>query len=205
MDGIGGGPVCIGYMPPELTPITPAALWLTTEGARAILEMERQVIYRKAGLELATDIAHAKWRMENGRAIAVTDYFAHTFTAAPDGWRLTECRMLWTVRVGLQAYLRIFGDFSHSPRRGILPDFYLRDLTAEEIKESGLREGAVLSVSSAKMKEMGRSYKHKEKKRDKQMRAILAEWSALGGAMTNRLQAKPEKNAWVVSLGRKGW
>ena len=92
IDGVGADPVCIGYMPPAFAAQTSAALWLTEEGAEAIRKMERKVIYRKAGLELATDIAQAKWRMEkDGVAVAVTDYFAHTFTATPDGWRNAGC------------------------------------------------------------------------------------------------------------------
>ena len=203
IDGDGDGFVCVGYMPLEFAAGQNAVLLLTKESARAIKKMEKKAASIKAGNELATDIARARWRKEKGCVVAETDFFAHTFTPTRDGWRLSECRMLWTARVDLRAYLHIFGDFSHSPARGNLPDFYLRDLTAEEIKESGLREGAVLSVSSAKMKEVGRTYQHKTKKREKQMRTILAEWSALGGATTNRLKAKPEKNAWVISSGKK--
>ena len=203
VDGVIGGPVCIGDMPRKWTAETLAALWLAEDGAKAIKKAEKKVICLKAGSDLATAIADARWRKGKGKVIAEADYFAYSFTAAPDGWHLSECEMLWTARAELQAYLHIFGDFTHSPARGMLPDFYLRDLTAEEIKESGLREGAVLSVSSAKMKEVGRTYQHKTKKREKQMRAILAEWSALGGATTNRLKAKPEKNAWVISSGKK--
>ena len=202
IDGVGAGPVCIGYMPPVFAAQTSAALWLAEEGARAIRKMERKVIYRKAGLELATDIAQAKWRMEkDGVAVAVTDYFAHTFTATPDGWRLSECRMLWTVRVRLQAYLRIFGDFSHSPRRGILPDFYLRDLTQEEIKESGLRDGAVLSVSSLVVKKLGRTLK--ARKREKQMQALLDSWSERGGTLSGEPETDAVKNARVIKQGKK--
>ena len=205
IDGVGAGPVCVGYMPPVFAAQTSVALWLTEEGAEAIRKMERKVIYRKAGLELATDIAQAQWRMEkDGVAVAVTDYFAHTFTATSDGWRLSECRMLWTVRVDLRAYLPIFGDFSHSSARGMLPDFHLRDLTAEEIKESGLREGAVLSVSSAVMKDMGRLHMRNAKKRAKRMRAVLKEWREHGIAATDgrrKLKAKRAKNALVISEG----
>ena len=204
MDGIGAGPVCIGYMPPGLTPITPAALWLTTEGARAILAAERKVICKKAGMELATDIARARWRKEKGVVIAESGYFAYTFTASPDGWRLTGCRMLWTARTELRPYLHIFGDFSHASERGVLPDFHLRDLTQEEIEESGLQQGAVLSVSSLVIKQMGRFHTRKTLKREKKMRAILNDWSARDtGALQSvvRLKAKPEKNAWVISGG----
>ena len=203
VDGVIGGPVCIGDMPRKWTAETLAALWLAEDGAKAIKKAEKKVICLKAGSDLATAIADARWRKGKGKVIAEADYFAYSFTAAPDGWHLSECEMLWTARADMRSYLHIFGDFRHLSERGVLPDFYLRDLTAEEIKESGLREGAVLSVSSAKMKEMGRTYQHKTKKREKQMRAILAEWSALGGATANRLKAKPEKNAWVISSGKK--
>ena len=200
----GGGLVCVGDMPMGLTGDTPAALLLTQESAQAIQQTEKEVTSIKAGSGLATAIAKAKWRKEGSRAVAESGYFAYTFAPARDGWHLTECQMLQTARVELQAYLHIFGDFSHSPARGVLPDFYLRDLTPEEIKESGLREGAVLSVSSAKMKQMGRFYMHKTRKREKRIRATLNEWRALDAAMiTNRLKAKPEKNAWVISLGQK--
>lgn len=200
IDGVGAGPVCIGYMPPAFAAQTSAALWLTEEGARAIRAMERKVICVKAGSDLATVISQARWRRERGAAVAETDYFAYTFTAAPDGWRLSACEMLWTARVELQAYLHLFGDFRHLPERGVLPDFYLRDLTDEEIKESGLREGAVLSVSSAVMKEMGRLY---AKKREKKMRAILNEWRERGGTLSGKMKEKPAKNARVILQGEK--
>ena len=205
MDGVSNNDVCIGNAPPELiAKAAAAALWLTTEGARIIKKTEKEVVCKKAGMELATDIARARWRKDKDAVVAESGYFAYSFTAARNGWRLSGCRMLWTARTDLRSYLLLFGDFSHSPMRGIMPDFYLRDLTPEEIKESGLREGAVLSVSSAKMKQMGRAYMHKTQKREKNMRAILAEWSATPvGEMTNRLKAKPEKNAWVISLGKK--
>ena len=203
IDGDGDGFVCVGYMPLEFAAGQSAALLLTKESARAIKKMETKAASIKAGNELATDIARARWRKEKGRVVAETDFFAHTFTPTRDGWRLSECRMLWTARVDLRAYLHIFGDFSHSPARGNLPDFYLRDLTAEEIKESGLREGAVLSVSSVVMKKMGRTYMHKASKREKQMRATLNEWRDRGGALSGKLRAKRAKNAWVISPGGK--
>ena len=191
---------CIGAMPPKST----AALQLTKASAQIIQQTEKEVIMIKAGNKLASSIAKAQWRKEGERAVAVTDYFEYAFTPAHNGWHLTDCRMLWTTKVDLRAYLRLFGDFSHEDERGILPDFYLRDLTPEEIQESGLGEGAVLSVSSAKMKQMGRGYMHKTQKREKNMRAILAEWNVTPvGEMTNKLKAKPEKNAWVISLGKK--
>ena len=203
MDDGGGDFVRIGDMPPQPNAATPAALWLTTEGAQAIREMERKVICVKAGSGLATAISRARWRKEKDIAVAETDYFAYSFTAARDGWRLTGCEMLWTARVEPQAYLHMFGDFGHLPHRGMLPDFYLRDLTQEEIKESGLREGAVLSVSSAMMKKLGRFHMRKTKKREKKIRAILNEWRAPGGAALCKLNAKRAKNAWVISLSKK--
>ena len=205
IDGIGAGPVCIGETPQELTQL-PAALWLAKEGARAIREAEKKVICLKAGSDLATAIAHARWRKANGSIIAETGYFAYTFAPSSDGWRLSGCRMLWTARVELQSYLHMFGDFSHLSERGVLPDFYLRDLTAEEIKESGLREGAVLSVSSTVMKEMGRIYKHK--KRENKMRAKMNEWRERGRSFSGEPKPKPRKNALVIVQGEKegeGW
>ena len=201
LDGVAVRPVCIGKMPPQLSAQTPAALWLTTKGARAIVEMEKKVLCKKAGMELATDIARARWRQEEGRIVAESDFFAFAFTAAPDGWHLTECRMLWTARTDLRSYLRIFGDFSHSPARGVLPDFYLRDLTEEEIKESGLREGAALSVSSAKMKQLGRRYN--PKKRAKNIRATLNEWRDTGGMLSDIPKADAQKNARIILPGKK--
>ena len=198
--GGGGGFVRIGDMPPEQNDTSPAALWLAQEGAQAIREMERKVICVKAGNGLATAISRARWRKEGSRAVAETDYFAYSFTAARDGWQLTGCEMLWTARVELQAYLHLFGDFRHLSERGVLPDFYLRDLTEEEIKESGLREGAVLSVSSSVMKEMGRLY---AKKREKKMRAILNEWRERGGTLSGKMKEKPAKNARVILQGEK--
>ena len=206
IDGVGAGPVCIGYMPPVFAAQTSVALWLTEEGARAIRKTEKRVICKKAGMELATDIARARWRKEEGAVIAESGFFAYMFTESPGGWRLAACEMLWTARVELKAYLHLFGDFRHLSERGNLPDFHLRDLTAEEIKESGLREGAVLSVSSAVMKQMGRTYKRKAKKREKRMRAILSEWrERVGFAARDRfgLKAKRAKNAWVISPGKK--
>ena len=204
VDGVRGGPACLGGMLREFAAGESVALWLTQEGVKAIRKTEREVICKKAGMELATDIAKAEWRKEKELVIAESGYFAYTFAPARDGWHLTDCRMLQTAKADLRSYLHIFGDFSHSPMRGVLPDFYLRDLTQEEIKESGLREGAVLSVSSAKMKQMGRAYMHKTQKREKNIRAMLAEWHATPvGEMTNKLKAKPEKNAWVISLGKK--
>ena len=200
----GGGLVCVGDMPMGLTGDTPAALLLTQESAQAIQQTEKEVTSIKAGSGLATAIAKAKWRKEGSRAVAESGYFAYTFAPAHDGWHLTECQMLQTARVELQAYLHIFGDFSHSPARGVLPDFYLRDLTPEEIKESGLRDGAVLSVSSLVMKVMGRFYMPKTRKREKRIRATLNEWKACNADALQsvvRLKAKPEKNAWVVSSG----
>ena len=200
----GGGLVCVGDMPMGLTGDTPAALLLTQESAQAIQQTEKEVTSIKAGSGLATAIAKAKWRKEESRAVAESGYFAYTFAPAHDGWCLTDCRMLQTARVELQAYLHIFGDFSHSPARGVLPDFYLRDLTPEEIKESGLRKGAVLSVSSLVMKVMGRFYMPKTRKREKRIRATLNEWKACNADALQsvvKLKAKPEKNAWVVSSG----
>ena len=206
IDGAGNGPVCIGYMPLEVAVGTSAALWLTAEGVKAIKATEKKVICKRAGVELASDIAKARWRKENGCVIAETGFFAYAFTAARDGWHLTECQMLWTARVELQPYLRIFGDFRHSAARGILPDFYLRDLTAAEIKENELSDGAVLSVSSSVIKEMGRF--HKAKKRGKKIRAILEEWSMRGGVVPGEkfgIKTKREKNALVISLtGKRG-
>ena len=201
IDGVIGGPVCIGYMPRKWTAETLAALWLAADGAKAIKKAEQKVICLKAGSDLATAIADAKWRKENGSIIAETGYFAYTFAPSSDGWCLSGCRMLWTARVDLRAYLRIFGDFSHLSERGVLPDFYLRDLTAEEIKGSKLREGAVLSASSLVMKEMGRTYMRKESKREKRMRAILNEWRERGGALSGKMKDKPEKNARVILRG----
>ena len=208
IDGVIGGPVCIGYMPQKWTAETLAALWLAEDGAKAIKKAEKKVICLKAGSDLATAIADAKWRKENGKVIAEADYFAYSFTAAPDGWRLSECEMLWTARADLRSYLHIFGDFRHLSERGVLPDFYLRDLTAEEIKESGLREGAVLSVSSVVMKEMGRYHTRKASKREKRMRAILNEWRERGGSFSGEPKPKPRKNALVIVQGKKegeGW
>ena len=206
MDGVGEGPVCIGYMPLVVAAGTNAALWLTGEGVRAIRVTEKKTICRKAGAELATDIAQARWRKEKDAVVAETDFFAHTFTPTRGGWQLAECRMLWNVRVDLRAYLHIFGDFSHSAARGILPDFYLRDLTAAEIKENELSDGAVLSVSSSVIKEMGRFYK--AKKRGKNIRATLEEWSMRGGVAPGEkfgIKAKQTKNALVISLtGKRG-
>ena len=191
---------CIGAMPPKST----AALQLTKASAQIIQQTEKEVIMIKAGNKLASAIAKAQWRKEGERAVAVTDYFEYAFTPAHNGWHLTDCRMLWTTKVDLRAYLRLFGDFSHEDERGILPDFYLRDLTPEEIKESGLGDGAVLSVSSLVIKNMGRFYIRKPVKRDKNMRAILNDWKERDTAALQsvvRLKAKPEKNAWVVSGG----
>ena len=205
IDGVIGGPVCIGYMPQKWTAETLAALWLAEDGAKAIKKAEKKVICLKAGSDLATAIADAKWRKGKDKIIAESDYFAYSFTAAHDGWRLSECEMLRTARAELQSYLHMFGDFSHVSERGSLPDFYLRDLTTAEIKDSGLGEGAVLSVSSSVMKRMGRTYKNKTKKRAKRMRAMLNEWRDRGGASLGefRLKAKRAKNAWVISLGKK--
>ena len=205
VDGVIGGPVCIGGMPRKWTAETLAALWLAEDGAKAIKKAEKKVICLKAGSDLATAIADARWRKGKGKVIAEADYFAYSFTAAPDGWHLSECEMLWTARAELQSYLHMFGDFSHVSERGNLPDFYLRDLTQEEIEDSGLSEGAVLSVSSSVMKRMGRTYKSKTKKRAKRMRAMLNEWRERGGASLGefRLKAKRAKNAWVISLGNK--
>ena len=204
VDGVRGGPACLGGMPQEFAAGESVALWLTQEGVKAIRKTEREVICRRAGSGLATAIANARWRKEASRAVAESGYFAYTFAPAHDGWHLTECQMLQTARVELQAYLHIFGDFSHSPARGVLPDFYLRDLTPEEIKESGLREGAVLSVSSLVMKVMGRFYMPKTRKREKRIRATLNEWKACNADALQsvvKLKAKPEKNAWVISSG----
>ena len=206
IDGVIESPVCMGNVPPELTPENSAALWLMEKGARAIKDAEEKVICIKAGNELATDIAKARWRKENGAIVAETGFFAHTFTAFSGGWSLEKCKMLPTARVGLRSYLRIFGDFTHSPARGDLPDFYLRDLTAEEIKENGLREGAVLSVSATVMKKMGRICKHK--KREKKMRAKMDEWRERGGSFSGKPKPKRAKNALVIKEGEKegeGW
>ena len=177
---------------------TPATLRLTQEGAQALRKVEGEVICKKAGAELATDLAKARWRKEKGVAIAESGYFAYTFTPAHDGWRLSGCRMLWAARTDLRSYLRIFGDFGHVSERGTLPDFYLRDLTTEEIEESGLRAGAVLSVSSLVMKKMGRAYGRKASKREKKMRAILEEWRERGGTLSNKPKADKTKNALVI-------
>ena len=59
---------------------------------------------------------------------------------------------------------------------------------------------------SAVMKQMGRTYKRKAKKREKRMRAILSEWrERVGFAARDRfgLKAKRAKNAWVISPGKK--
>ena len=202
IDGVIDEPVRLGDMPPEFAKKN-TALWLTKEGARAVIKTEKKVICKKAGTELATDIANARWRKGKGAVIAESGYFAYVFTAAPDGWRLSACEMLWTARVNLRAYLRIFGDFGHVSERGNLPDFHLRDLTAEEIKESGLREGAVLSVSSAVMKKLGRFHARKAKQREKKISAILNEWRAPGGAVLCKLSAKRAKNARVIVAEKK--
>ena len=83
----------------------------------------------------------------------------------------------------------------------MLPDFYLRDLTEEEIKESGLREGAALSVSSAKMKQLGRRYN--PKKRAKNIRATLNEWRDTGGMLSDIPKADAQKNARIILPGKK--
>ena len=182
---------------------TPAILRLTQEGAQALRKVEGEVICKKAGAELATDLAKARWRKEKGVAIAESGCFAYSFTPAHDGWRLSGCSMLRTARMDLRSYLHIFGDFGHVSNRGTLPDFYLRDLTPEEIEESGLSEGAVLSVSSSVMKKLGRFHARKAKKREKRILALLREWSAPGGTRQCKLSAKHAKNAWVISLVKK--
>ena len=208
IDGVIDGPVCLGDISLKLTVGTPVALWLAEEGVRAIQKTEKDVICIKAGNRLVTDMMTARWRKGEKCVIAETDFFTYTFMALPggNGWSLAACDMLPTARADLRAYLRIFGDFRHLSERGVLPDFYLRDLTAEEIKESGLREGAVLSVSSAVMKEMGRIYKHK--KRENKMRAKMNEWRERGRSFSGKPKPKPRKNALVIVQGEKegeGW
>ena len=198
--GIGAGPMRLGDIPLELPFGDSAALWLMEEGVRAIQKAEKNVTCVKAGKQLATDMMTARWRKGEGCVIAETGFFAHTFTALPggNGWSLTACDMLPTVRVDLLEYMRIFGDLKkHVKDRRALPDFYLRDLTPEEVKKRKLREGAVLSVAATTMKRMGRRML-KEGRHQKDMRAQLDEWRSRV-VLLDKWGTDLGKNARIIS------
>lgn len=205
--GAGKARVSLGVLPPVIAKKTGASesnspLWLTQSGAQMLAEFEKRVTFQKAGDCLASDIAKAEWREQGGKVVADTDYFSFTFARDErHGRALENAAMRWAAKVSIADYLAALDLLRHSDERRKLPDFFLRDLSAAEIKDHNLQPGAALSVLSTRIKKLARYAVFAVKIPEREFGEFLEKH--IGDESLLDAKASAQKNALVI-VGKRG-